>query len=200
VAKQIPWDEQTDIFVDDLNETLSKKYNINVRSLLMSPDRYLGKKGIGDIAKGIKTDTESYFSQILDGMKDEQTALDTQMENATAQYKQIDSVIASKSAVSRVPYVKPLFVNRNPDNEETVVIEQYSDDLDALIGKLVGGSSYVADLSAEYKEHKLGSWLFSGAKNYVLTVNPPASPVLQIESSRETINGVLDDILSRASG
>jgi hypothetical protein len=200
MAKQAPWDEQTDMFIADLDTTISKKYNLTLRSLLMNPDKYLNKKGIIDTVNTMKKDIDNYFSELLEGMEDEQHKLETEMEGASAQYTQIDSIISNKSSISRVPYVKPLFISRNTNGEEVIVVEQYTEDLDALIGKLVNGSSYVADISATYKQYHLGSWLFSGAKNYVLTLNPPVSPVLAIENGRITIDSILDDLVNRASG
>ena len=200
MAKQAPWDEQTDMFIADLDASISKKYSLTLRSLLMNPDRYLNKKGITDTANAMKKDIDSYFSELLEGMEEEQQKLETEMESASAQYTQIDSVISNKSSISRIPYVKPLFISRNTNDEEVIVIEQYSENLDALIGKLINGSSYVADMSATYKQYHFGSWLFSGAKNYVLTLNPPISPVLAIENGKSTIDSILDDLVNRASG
>lgn len=199
MAKEAPWDAETDAFIDDLDDSLSKKYNFSIRSLLINPDKYLDRKDIADIVAGIKGEVEAYFNELLDTMKDEQERLESELESATAQYKQIDSVISSKSASLRVPYVKPLFVTRDAAREETIVVEKYSDNLDSFIGKLVSASNYVADVSAIYKQYYLGSWLFSGIRNYVLTLNPPVSPVLIIDNSKGIIDGILDDIQSRAS-
>lgn len=197
MAKQIPWDDQTDDFITDLDETITKKYNLSLRSLLLNPDRYLGKKDIGTIINGVRDDADSYFNSLLENLQDEQTKLASEMESADAQYKTIDSVITSKSATARVPYIKPLFVSRMPDSEESIIIEKYDDTLEAFIGKLVNASNYVADMSATYKQYRLGSWIFSGAKNHVLTINPPASPVLAIENGRTQIGGMINDIAGR---
>ncbi len=199
MAKQIPWDEQTDGFVSDLDETVSKSRGISLRSLLMNPNRYLTKKDLGTTLTGIRSDADAYFNALLDNLKDEQTKLESEMESATAQYREIDSVITTKAAAARVPYIKPLFVSRVPDKEESIVIEKYDDGLEAFVGKLVNASNYVADVSATYKQYTLGSWIFSGAKNHVLTINPPASPVLSIENSRTLINDMLSDIETRAA-
>jgi transcription termination factor NusB len=199
MAKEAPWDDQTEMFVSDLNEKISKKYNINIRSLLISPDKYIGTKGMAGIAKQIRGETDEYFSDLMEGMEEEKQKLQKDLDSATSQYKQVDSIISSKAAASRVPYVKPLFISRDVDTEELVVVEQYDDTLDAFIGKLVNVSNYVADLSTAYKEFRMGSWLFSGAKNHVLSINPPTSPVLVMENSKDVIEGILDDIASRAS-
>jgi transcription termination factor NusB len=194
MARDVPWDAQTDAFVSDLNSIISKKYSVSFRSMLLNPDAYVKKKDIADTVKKVKAEVNSYFSQLLANLKDEQSALGTELAKKTDQYKKVDSVVSTKSSVLRIPYVKPLFISRNPDNEETILVEQYDSGLDALIGKLVGASNYVADLSATYKENRLGSWLFSGAKNYVLTINPPTSPVLAIDNSSTLINAILDSI------
>ena len=47
-------------------------------------------------------------------------------------------------------------------------------------------------MSTQYKEHTIGSWLFSGAKNYILTINTPPNPILTIENSRALIENTLD--------
>lgn len=198
MAKQLPWDEQTDGFISDLDETLSKKYGISLRSLLVNPNKYSGKKDLSKAIDGIRGDAATYFSELLDNLKEEQTKLEVELESADAQYREIDSLITNKSAAARVPYIKPLFVSRNPESEETIVIEKYDESLEAFVGKLVNASNYVADMSAVYKQYRLGSWVFSGAKNHVLTINPPASPVLVIENSRNQINDMLNDIENRA--
>jgi transcription termination factor NusB len=194
MAREVPWDAQTDAFVSDLSAIISKKYSVNLRSMLLNPADYVKKKGIADTLTKVRAEVKGYFSQLLDNLKEEQDSLDAELAKKTDQYKKVDSVISSKSSVLRIPYVKPLFIARNPTNEETIVVEQYDSGMDALIGKLVGGSNYVADISATYKEHRLGSWLFSGAKTYVLTINPPVNPVLAIENSSALISTILDSI------
>ena len=196
MAREVPWDAQTDAFVSDLNSIISKKYSVSFRSMLLNPDAYVKKKDIADTVKKVKAEVDTYFSQLLGNLKDEQASFATELEKKTDQYKKMDAVVSNKSSVLRIPYVKPLFVRRNPDNEEMMLVEQYDSGMDALIGKLVGVSNYVADISATYKEHRLGSWLFSGTKNYVLTINPPTSPVLAIENSSTLINAILDSISS----
>lgn len=199
MAKQIPWDDETDGFISDLDAAFSKKYNMSIRSLLLNPNRYLNKKGLSTTLEGIRSDAESYFATLLDGLKDEQAKLESELDSADAQYRQVDSVITNKSAAARVPYVKPLAISRNPDREEAIIIDKYEEGLEALVGKLVNASNYVADVSGVYKQYRLGSWVFSGAKNHVLTINPPASPVLVIDNSKSVINSMLDDIESRSS-
>ncbi len=198
MVKQSLWDEQTDGFISDLDAAIAKAHDISFRSLLLNPGRFLNKKDIDATLKDIRSEADSYFTSLLENLKDEQTKLESEMESATAQYKQIDSVITEKSAAARVPYVRPLFVDRQQREDETILIDRYDESLEAFVGKLVSASNYVADLSATYKQYKLGSWLFSGEKNHVLTLNPPTSPVLAIENSRGVIDGMLSGIEASA--
>ncbi|MCL5239140.1 MAG: hypothetical protein M1286_01545 [Candidatus Marsarchaeota archaeon] len=198
MAKQVPWDEQTDGFVSDIDAILSKTHDISFRSLLLDPARFSSRKDLSATVSDARSETDNYFNGIMDRLKDEQAKLDSEMESATAQYKQIDSVITEKSAAARVPYVRPLFVDRQQREDETILIDRYDESLEAFVGKLVSASNYVADLSATYKQYKLGSWLFSGEKNHVLTLNPPTSPVLAIENSRGVIDGMLSGIEASA--
>ena len=197
MAQDVPWDAETEGIISDINQTISKKYNISLRGLLINPNRYAGKKDIAGTVKKIKADVGAYFKQLADEFKDEQAKLNTELEAADEQYKQIDSVISGKAAAARVPYVKPLYINRNLGNEETIVFESYTNSLDSLIGKLVNSSNYVADTSASYKDKRLGSWLFSGARNYTIAINPPVNPLLLVENSSKLINDMLDSIISR---
>jgi transcription termination factor NusB len=196
MAKGVPWDGQTDGFITDIDGVVSKKYGVSLRNLLLHSSRYANKKDIASTVKNIKKEVSDYFDVMLSGLKEEQEKLDSELEEASSQYKQVDALIASKAAVARVPYVKPLYVDRNTANDETVIVDKYDTSFDGLIGKFVFGSHYIADMSATYKQHTLGSWLFSGQKNYVLTLTPPTSPVLAINNSIDTINGMLDDVLA----
>lgn len=192
MPKRIPWDEDTDNFVSDLDDVISKKYGMTLRSLLLNPAKYTDRQDADKLVNGIRDDVRTYFNSLLENMKEEETKLQSEMEAANSQYIAVDSVITEKSAAARVPYIKPMYVSRQRESEEAVLIERYDESMEPFIGKLVNASNYIADVSAVYKTYHLGSWLFSGAKNHVLTLNPPASPVLTIEGSRDTINGMLD--------
>lgn len=197
MAQDIPWGAETEGMISDINQTVSKKYNISLRGLLLNPNRYAGKKDIAATVKKIKADVGVYFNQLVDEFKEEQDKLNTELEAADEQYRQIDSVISGKAAAARVPYVKPLYINRNLANEETIVIESYTNSIDSLLGKLVNSSNYVADTSTSYKEKRIGSWLFSGARDYTIAMNPPVNPLLIVENSSRLINDMLDSIIAR---
>lgn len=196
----LPWDDQTDQFIsaiDDLNST-ENHYDIKIRELLLNPNDYITKPGavqkIGELSKSV----DDYFGGMLSNLNDEQRELDQVLANTDLYYSKMDSIIFDKAASARVPYVKPYFVYVNPDKREEIVIEKYYEELDMLLGKLTNGSDYVADLSGTYKEHKFGSWLFSGSKDYLLTIRAPTSIVMDIDRSSTLIKNMLNTVSESA--
>ncbi|MGC8676465.1 MAG: hypothetical protein ACP5T3_03040 [Candidatus Micrarchaeia archaeon] len=193
---RVPWDDQTDQFVKDIDDIITKKYSISFRDLLMNPAKYYAKKDFESTFGNIRSDVNNYFSNLLSQYKDEQGKLDTELESLTSQYHEIDALIASKASLARVPYIKPAYITRRETEDEVVTLSQYDNTVDSLVGKLINQSNYVADLSLKYKDNVFGSWLFSGQKNYVLTLQIPTSDVLTIDTAMDTIGYLLDAIES----
>ncbi len=200
-APELPWDEQTGEFIDAIDDAnkASKAYDISLRDLLLDPTKYISISGFDQKLNAVQAAVNSYFKELLEGLADEQKDLDRALAICDMGYEKINGVISMKSSAARVPYVKPYFVYTNPEEREEIIIEKYSEDLDALIGKLSNSSNYIADLSGSYKEHRFGSWLFSGSKNHVLTVRAPASIIMDIDRSSTLIGDMLATIAAGAA-
>lgn len=194
-AAEVPWDGQTDAFIDDIDDTVSTKYSISLRTLLTNPEEYAETKDILDTVKKVKDEVDSYFENLMGELKTEQEELTNEMENADALYTKLDQAISSKAAVARVPYVKPVDVDTGNADVETVYLDQYNNNVDSLVTKFVNISNYIANLSTTYKKYNIGSWLFSGERSYNLSVKQPESMVITVENSRD----YLDDAVQNAS-
>ena len=191
------WDEQTDAFIsaiDNANKA-QKSYDISLRDLLANPNKYMEMDKLESKVEMIRKSVTKYFTEMSSNFEAEKKELDSLLEQCDSSYSDIDSAITSKAAAARVPYFKPYFVYSNPDNREEILIEKYSEELEFLVGKLSGVSHYVADLSGTYNGHRFGSWLFSGEKNYMLTVRAPESILMDMDRSQTLIDGMLDSIL-----
>lgn len=195
MAEQVPWSDSTDKIISDLEGQISGKYSISIRDLLLKPEEYAGEEGMKSKAEGIKADVGDYISRLLAALSAEQETFKKDLEHATAQYQKVSDSITGQSKTSNIPYITPLAINRNTEFDETIVIAEHNAGVDSLIEKLLRVSNYVADISATYKTYKIGAWIFSGGKVYSLAVNPPLSPVLDIEASSAEINERLDMIL-----
>lgn len=192
--ENVPWDEQTDRFINELDERISDKYGISFRDLILNPNKFATKKDMPLTFQNIRKDVDAYFDDLMDSFKDEKAKLDSELESLTAQYHEIDATITNKAALARVPYIKPKSIERKEEADENVIIDKYEPGMESLIGKLLSNAVYVADVSVPYKNYTLGSWLFSGQKNYLLSLDTPTSIVLNIETSRDVISYLLDTI------
>ncbi len=196
-AENLPWDEETDQFITNIDRQVVQSYGISLRELLLNPDRFASMKDIGKKVDDIKAAVDNYFDKMRESMKEEQERFDQALEFADSQYAKIDGVISTKASLSRVPYVKPAYIDSDPTIKEEIFVEQYNNGLDALIGKMVNISNYIADVSTAYGKYNIGSWLFSGQRSYVITVSTPTSVIMVIDKVNEEIGEQLDSVYDR---
>ncbi|MDE1861049.1 MAG: hypothetical protein KGH72_05045 [Candidatus Micrarchaeota archaeon] len=192
-----PWDDQTELFVDDLDGAIQKKYSVSFRTLILRPDQLAGNKEVSGNLSNIKKEVNAYFDQVLDDFKEEKKKLEADLETMDANFKKIDEAIKTRSSIARVPYIKPLVVDYDPNRQEEVIIDQYNASVDSLIGKLISSSTFISNISTPYKGHSMGSWIFSGDREYIITLNPPVSAVITIENSRDLLNTLVDGASAR---
>ena len=196
-ADNIPWDNETDQFITNIDGQVVQSYGISLRELLLNPERFANTKDISKKINDIKAAVDGYFGKLRDGMKEEQERFEQALEFADAQYAKIDGIISTKASLSRVPYIKPSFIDSDPTIKEEIFVDQYSNSLDALIGKMINISNYVADISTTYKKYTIGSWLFSGQKPYIITINTPPSAIMVIDRINSEIGDELDSVYER---
>lgn len=193
-ADEVPWDVETDSLIDSIDAQHSGT-GPKLRDILLHPDKYMLKPGSKELIGRTRSDANSYFDALFDSMKDEQAKLTQQLESANAQYSRISQAIRDKAASLKIPYVRPTMIDVDRSRREYITVERYDETVEQLVSKFMGSSNYVADISIKYHEYTLGSWLFSGDRAYVLALEQPKSPLMNLENSRITINGLLDDIL-----
>lgn len=199
-AVQLPWDEQTDIFVNEMDVDVAKKYKLSLRELLLHPEKFAKVDNMAATLGKIKTEVSAYFEDMLGDMKGEDDELTKAMEAIDAVHTQINQTISSRAGIARVPFLRPVDLDTGDVNPETIYIDRYDGQVDILITKLINSSNYVCDLSTSYRKYSIGSWLFSGSRSCVLSVQPPESMVVTVEDSRDMIIGMLDDISDRFFG
>ncbi|MGC8628751.1 MAG: hypothetical protein ACP5T4_00880 [Candidatus Micrarchaeia archaeon] len=191
--QEVPWDTVTDQFISDIDKITIKEYDISFRDLLLNPQKY-ARPNFAATFKNIQNAVEAYFKDLLSGYADEQEKLNAELESLTSQYLQINTMISDKASLLKVPYIKPDAIDRNTAADEVITISKYDQNVDLLIGKLMSVSNFVADLSTNFGQSIFGSWLFSGQKNYVVSLAIPNSDVLTIEISKGTIDAMLANI------
>mgnify|MGYP001626422999 CR=1 FL=1 len=200
MAENEKWSDDAAGFINDIDSIVSEKYGIKLSDLLSNPEAFKSKADISTAISGMRDDIKNYFDNLMNKMGTEQEAFTKQLSDAEALYEKINGFIGKVAADSKFPYIKPSLINRDTDAEESIVITQYDDKIENLISKLIEHSNYAADLSLQYKSYYFGSWLFSGSKNYVLSVQIPTSPVLTIEMAMDEISSLFEDAVAEIQG
>jgi len=193
--QDVPWDEETDSLITSIDAESGGSPTL--RDLLLNPQKYMGRPGSSAILDKARTKVSSYFDALLESMQEDQQRFMQELESANSQYIRINQVIGDKALSMNVPFIKPSFVDVDKTVREDISVQQYSSQIEQLIGKLISASKYVADISTQYKNYSFGSWLFSADRVYVMTLEQPKSPVMYLENSRAVINETLDDIAAQ---
>ncbi|MDE1850511.1 MAG: hypothetical protein KGH54_01810 [Candidatus Micrarchaeota archaeon] len=188
---------ETMSFIKTIDKQIGEKYLVSLQDVITDPDTVARKPNAKEILAGMKTDANAYFDSLLKNLEDEAKRFNAELESVSALYIQISEHIKAKAQSSNVPVIKPVSVERDASKEETIIVSTDDTAIELLISKLIGASTYVADTSTTYKTYTIGSWLFSGSKNYNLGLNPPSSVILNIEASRDEINFRIDGVAAR---
>lgn len=184
-------------FVKTIDKQLGEKYVVSLQDVLSDSSSISRKGNAKDSIGNLKADVNAYFDSLLKNLEDEEKRFNSELEAASELYKKVSDFISSKCQTMGVPLIRPVAVERDQDKEETIVISVEDTAIELLISRLISNSTYIADTSTTYKTYNIGSWLFSGDKNYNINVNPPSSIILNIEASRDEINFRLDSIQGR---
>ncbi|MDE1845742.1 MAG: hypothetical protein KGH53_00445 [Candidatus Micrarchaeota archaeon] len=188
---------ETSSFIKTIDKQLGDKYVVSLQEIVADQNALARKQNAKEIVSNMKGDVNSYFDSLLKNLEDEERRFTAELQSASTLYAQINDHIKAKAQSMNVPMIKPVSVERNEEGEETIIISAEDTAVELLVGRLIGSCTYVADLSTTYKTYTIGSWLFSGEKNYNLSINPPSSVILNIEESRDEINFRLDSIQGR---
>ena len=196
----LPWDDQTELFIRDIDATAVQKYGISARELILTPDKFEKTEDILDKIKGLRADTDSYFEEVMKDFTAENDELEEDLKKADALYNQVSQSISNKASLGRIPIIKTDGLDLSYSAPEIIYLDQLGSQVDSLVGRLVNFSNYIGDLSVSYRKYMIGSWLFSGQRSYLATVKAPDNPVLEIESSQSAIDAMLDSAGERLSG
>ncbi len=186
------WSDYTDFVLTNIDKKISTKYKVSLKKLLGNPSKFASQPNIQATIKSLGDEVNSYIDNAIGTMPDAKKALNDSVLKADAVTKQLAQSISMQAKQHKVPVVRPVSVNRDETRDETVSVDDAGPDVLALVEKLVDSSTMIADFSYQYDNSTIGSWLFSGGKNYILNVFVPDNDVAMLEASRTEIITLLD--------
>jgi hypothetical protein len=186
------WSDYSDGVMKNIDRQISTKYKLTLRSLLTDPSKYVSQQNIQITIDNLKEEVQNYADGKAKDMVAEKKAFEDATMHSDALTSQLGQSIAMQAKQNKVPMIKPVAVDRDTTKEERIYVDSVDSGVSALVEKLVSSSVLIADFSAAYGKYKVGEWLFSGSKNYVLAVYLPANSYLLLQSSRDELIGLLD--------
>ncbi|MDE1833001.1 MAG: hypothetical protein KGH58_01120 [Candidatus Micrarchaeota archaeon] len=186
------WTDFTDAIISGIDAGAKPGDKITLRELLTDPAKFAKEPDIQNKIKNMKEASDGYVDQRIKEMSSAEKALEDSVAKADTLSAQLGQSISVKAMQNKVPMIKPVAVDRDLTREERILINAIDTNVNALIDKLVSNSTMVADFSTSYKNYRIGEWLFSGPKNYVLSVYLERNELLLMQGSRAEIDALLD--------
>jgi hypothetical protein len=185
------WSDYTDMLITGIDKQLGSKYKFSLRAMLTDPVKYATQPNVQITIENLKEDVDKYLDERSTALATEQKELEDQAAKADSITGQLSRSITMNAKQSNVPVIKPVTLDRDTAKEKAIYIDNIDSNVNTLVEKLVSASILIADLGTVYKNYKFGSWLFSGNKDYVLSVYVPDSSFLMLEASRIELDGLL---------
>ncbi len=185
------WDELTDSFITGIDDTVLKNSDTTLRDVLTNPSKYAKKPDANATLKKMQSAINTYFSEVNNTFSSENDKLNSELESISVIYSKMTSIINEKTESVKIPLITPYTIDIKENNSENIIVDSYNNALEMLIGKLISSSKYVAEVSTKYKDHTIGSWIFSGDKIRIITIKPPESVIIDIENAQSTLNNYL---------
>jgi len=187
------WSDYTDMMLSELEPTVKSKYNLSLKKLLTNPTQFADDETVSVKIDNIKEEVNKYFDDVVGQLEEERKALENNATKSDSITNQLNQRISLEAKQANIPVIKPYAVARDETRDETVYVNSVDSNTLALVDKLTSGSTFVADMTYKYKDYNIGTWFFSGRKNYVVSVALEPNPVLSVEGSRTELNMLIDN-------
>lgn len=186
------WTDYTDSLIDRIDGKLKDKYKFSLRDFLSTPDKYSKNPNIEMTLSNMKEDIDKYIDDMITSMPQDSKALQTNITKCNSVTIAVAQTISNVTKQNKIPFIKPVTVDRDFARDETIYIDNADQSMMALINKLAEDSKFVCDFSTSYKDYTLGEWFFSGTKNYTVTIYLEPNEVLSLETSKEELDSIME--------
>jgi hypothetical protein len=186
------WSDYSDALIADIDAKLGSKYKMSISDLLTDPSKYAGNDNIQTTIKNMRSDVDFYIDDRLAKMADERKLLEDSVFKANSITTQLAQNISMQAKQYKVPVIKPVMIDRDDTDDVVIYVDAVDAPLLALVDKLSSSAMFIADYTYSYKQSKIGSWMFSGTGNRILSVFLRPSDVLSLENSKAELDGIFD--------
>jgi hypothetical protein len=186
------WSDNADYIITGLDKDIKTKYGFQLSDLLTTPQDFVTTENILLKISNVKEDVDKRVGEVLATMQDDVKRAHDDFARADAVSAQLTQTISVETKKNKVPLIDTEYLQRVDNTDEIIYVTNVESWVDDLVEKFVSISDYVADLTTAHDKYKIGSWLFSGKKPYVITVRLNPNPVITIEGSCTEVLTLLD--------
>ncbi len=192
--------DYTQSLLKDMDKEAGDRFAIPISDAINNLDKYASRPDIGVTISNMKEYANKYIDNALGSIPKEARDMEDDLSRADSMTRQFAQNLSMQAKQHGVPIIKPYNVTRDTAREEIIELDSVDDQTMKLVERLVMKSDLVADFSYSFKDKTIGSWLFSGAKNYLVNVHLSQSDALNLELAREELNGIFDAAARFVSG
>lgn len=133
--------DDTQEYVNAIDQKIGDRYGVSLYNILNDSNALKGKDNAKQILIGMRADITEFFSSLTTKLKVEQEELENELKAADTLYNRINDLIKNKASFAGIPYVKPFGIERDTDNEENIVIDQFDNTCRHPYNQISGGGT-----------------------------------------------------------
>ncbi len=194
------WSDYTDGILKNLDKQVSMKYKLTLRSLLTDPAKYASQPNMHMTIENLKEEVHNYVEGRVKEMGAEKKAFEDALMRADAVTSQLGQSIVIQARQNNVPIIKPVTLDRDTDDDERIYIDSVDNNIIALLNKLVMSAMLIVDSTTTFGNYKVGEWLFSGHRHYVLVAYLPSNSYVLLQQSQDELINLLNTASSFIKG
>lgn len=187
-----PWGDYTDGLINQIDDSMGKKYGMTVRAFLTNPGRYANQENIAITISNMREDVNNILDQVAGGLKEQRDQLNGELSKVASITSQLGQNILMQAKQKKIPLIKPVAVDRNEENDVTLYINTVDEGTFQLIDRLISDSKLIVDYTTQYDTYNVGTWLFNGNKDYVLGVYVTPNEAMMFDDARAELDSIFD--------
>lgn len=177
-------DRFTEGMLNRLDKDVKKKFGVSVHAVIKDPSAFIGEDGFAVKLSKITDYIDSETARMIEQSKGAGRAFHESAAKTDDLTRKIGSYVSLHSFQNNIPFIKLANVELPVEGQSRFYLNKMDDLTSKFIERLIVSSSFIVDMTREYDGIKLGSWLFGGEKQYVVSVHAPKNSLLLLRSAR----------------
>ncbi|MDE1865228.1 MAG: hypothetical protein KGH94_01140 [Candidatus Micrarchaeota archaeon] len=193
-------DKFTEGILNRLDRDVKRKFGLSLNAVIDEPARYMHEKGFAVKLSRINDYVDKETEKMVEQAKGSSRAFHESASKSDELTRKISAYISSHARQNGIPLVQPADVELRSAGKNTFYLGDLDDSTSRFLEKLIGSSQFVVDMTKSYDSLRLGSWLFGGENECVVSVTRPRNSLLLLRIGRAEIMDRLKEAMDSIKG